>query len=71
MKAEFNESVKNEVSRRLNEKVEKIIIAIEREKLLKEEVRPKKVEKEENEKKKQLDEVETRVGMVLSRINNH
>ena len=59
------------MSRRLNEEVEKIIIAIEREKLLKEEVRPKKVEKEENKKKKRLDEVETRVGMVLSRINNH
>ena len=71
MEAEVNERVKNEVSRRLNEEVEKRIIAIEREKLLKEEVRRKKVEKEENEKKKQLDEVETIVEMVLTRINNH
>ena len=71
MEAEVNERVKNEVSQRLNEEVEKRIIAIEREKLLKEEVRRKKVEKEENEKKKQLDEVETIVEMVLTRINNH
>ena len=49
------------MSRRLNEEVEKRIIAIEREKLL----------KEENEKKKWLDEVETIVAMVLTRINNH
>ena len=71
MEAEFNERVKNEVSRRLNEEVEKRIIAIEREKLLKEEVYRKKLEKEENEKKKWLDEVETIVAMVLTRINNH
>ena len=71
MEAEFNERVKNEVSRRLNEEVKKRITAIERVKLLKEEVRRKKLEKEENEKKKRLDEVETSLEMVLTRINNH